>query len=64
MKFVTILGAVFALAQANFISTSSSISSVSSTGNLLKNGDFRQNDLGGNSWVITKRLPGWETSEI
>ena len=33
--------------------------------NLLKNGDFSQNDLKGpNTWIISKNLPGWETSQI
>lgn len=60
MKFATILGAVLALTQTIYAGSSFS----SQPTNFIKNGDFKQNDLGWNSWVITNRLARWETAEI
>ena len=60
MKFATILGAVLAYAQNTYAGSSFS----SQPTNFIKNGDFKQNDLGWNTWVITNRLAGWETAEI
>lgn len=65
MKFATVLGAALALAQNVYAGPSFSSQSFNSQpANLIKNGDFKQNDLGWNSWVITNRLPGWDTAEI